>query len=139
MALADLLGLGGQPEMFTDWETARDFVIYKVIVPNPRIDDDTKVKLQQFEQKAYQETSGQILKSERKEIAEYWNFLQNGIRTYTNDKGILDVFEIASDTAKDVADPTGAAGIEIDTAAASRNLAAVALFGLGLWYVFLKK
>lgn len=139
MALADLLGLGGQPAMFTDWDTARDFVINKVIIPNPRIDDDTKVKLKQFEEEAYQETSGQFFKSERKEIAEYWNFLQNGIRTYTNDKGILDVFEIASDTAKDVADPTAAAGIEIDTAAASRNLAAVALFGLGLWYVFLKK
>jgi len=139
MALADWLGLGGQPEMFTEWNSARNFVIYTVIVGNPRISESEKIELQKFEERAYQENTGKWFLSEREEIARYFNYLKNNVKPYTKDKGILEVFEIADATASDVADPNKAAGLEINTKKAGATLATLAIVGLGLFYVFSKK
>jgi uncharacterized tellurite resistance protein B-like protein len=56
----DLLGRGGIDARFTDWDTARNFVIFDVIVNNPRISNEEKVKLQNLETDAFEATSGQL-------------------------------------------------------------------------------
>ena len=141
MGIADWLGLGGQPEMFTDWNSARDFVIFQTIVNNPRISQTEKVNLQKLEEQAYKETHGQFFVSEREEIAQYFNYLNNNAKAYTTDTKLLNVFTVGADASKDVADTDNVAGINpLDSVASgSRSLALVALFGLGLFYVFSKK
>ena len=141
MGIADWLGLGGQAEMFTDWNSARDFVIFQTIVNNPRISQTEKINLQKLEEQAYAETHGQLFVSEREEIGQYFNYLNNNAKAYTTDTKLLNVFAVGADASADVADTDRVAGINpLDAVASgSRSLALVALFGLGLFYVFSKK
>jgi len=140
MALADLLGLGGQSEMFTNWRVARDFVQNKIINQNPRISSDTKNQLLALEEQKFEMYNGQWLASEREEIAQYWAALKNDVPSITNDQGILDILNAGQDAATDVADPNKAADINIADVAISTGatLSTTALIGLGLiaYFVF---
>ena len=91
------LGRAGIDARFTDWDTARNFVIFETIVPNPRLTDEEKVRLQSIEQDAYDMHSGQILASQTTEIAEYYNMLRNSFPSVTNDTRFLAIFEAADD------------------------------------------
>jgi hypothetical protein len=139
MALADWLGLGGQPENFTDWNSARNFII-DVIVNNPRISVEEKVNLQKLEEQAYLENTGKWSLSEREEIARYYNYLFNNAKAYTNDQRLLNVFAAANGTAIDVADPDKAAGINPAKEAArfGGTIGTLAFVGL-VFYVLTKK
>jgi len=139
MALADWLGLGGQPENFTDWNSARNFV-FDVIVNNPRISAEEKVNLQKLEEQAYKENTGKWFLSEREEIARYYNYLANNAKTYTNDQRLLNVFAVASGTASDVADPTRASGINPakEISGFGGTIGTLAFVGL-VFYVLTKK
>lgn len=90
-----LLGRGGLDARFTDWDTARNFVIFDTIVNNPRLTDDTKIKLQDMEEEAYQATHGQFFKTETTEIGEYYNYLKNNFPSITNDERFLAIFDAA--------------------------------------------
>lgn len=140
MAIADLLGLGGQSEMFTDWRVTRDFVQNKIINQNPRISSDTKNQLLGLEEQKFEMYNGQWLASEREEIAQYWTALKNDVPSITKDQGILDILNAGQDAATDVADPNKAADINIADVAASTGatLSTTALIGLGLiaYFVF---
>jgi hypothetical protein len=91
----ELLGQGGLDERFTDWDTARNFVIFDTIVNNPRFDDETKIKLQDMEQDAYAATSGKWTQSETEEIGRYYNYLKNNFPSITNDQRFLSIFDAA--------------------------------------------
>jgi len=91
------LGRGGIDARFTDWDTARNFVIFETIVPNPRLTDEEKVRLQSMEQDAYDMHSGQFTVSEKQEIGEYYNMLRNSFPSATNDTRFLAIFEAADD------------------------------------------
>ena len=90
-----LFGQGGLDERFTDWDTARNFVIFDTIVNNPRFDDETKIKLQDMEQDAYEATSSNLLQSEIEEIGRYYNYLKNNFPSVTNDQRFLAIFNAA--------------------------------------------
>ena len=92
-----ILGRGGIDARFTDWDTARNFVIFQTIVPNPRLTDEEKVRLQSIEQDAFDVHSGQLLASETTEIGEYYNMLRNSFPSATNDTRFLAIFEAADD------------------------------------------
>ena len=91
------LGRAGLDARFTDWDTARNFVIFETIVPNPRLTDEEKVRLQSMEQDAFNMHSGQFLASETQEIGEYYNMLRNSFPSATNDTRFLAIFEAADD------------------------------------------
>jgi len=90
-----LLGRGALDARFTDWDTARNFVIFDTIINNPRLTDETKIKLQDMEEQAYQATNGQFFKTETTEIAEYYNYLKNNFPSITNDERFLAIFDAA--------------------------------------------
>ena len=96
MSIVDnLLGRGSLDARFTDWDTARNFVIFDTIVNNPRLTDETKIELQNMEEQAYQSTHGQFFKTETTEIAEYYNYLKNNFPSITDDKRFLSIFDAA--------------------------------------------
>lgn len=92
-----VLGRAGLDARFTDWDTARNFVIFETIVPNPRLTDEEKVRLQSMEQDAFDMHSGQFTVSEKQEIGEYYNMLRNSFPSATNDTRFLAIFEAADD------------------------------------------
>lgn len=96
MSIIDsILGRGGLDERFTDWDSARQFVIFDTIVNNPRLSDEVKVKLQQIEQDAYEANNGQLTLSETEEIGRYYNYLKNNFPSATDDARFLAIFEVA--------------------------------------------
>lgn len=135
MALYDILSGGGQTIFFTDWNEARNFVIFTAIVNSNSLTDQEKVMLQDLEQDAYQEKSGQLLKSEREEIAEYYNYIFNNARAITQNEDFLNLAAELAGASRDTASPDD--DLELDKAATefSKSLGFVALIGLGL-YVF---
>ncbi len=111
MGITDFLGLGGQPEFLTDWDSARDFMIFSVIVNNNNLTNDEKVKLQSLEQDAYDKNYGKWLLPEREEIARYWNYMLNNSPSITQNEEFLNLLSVGADASKDVADTDGASGI----------------------------
>jgi hypothetical protein len=111
MSLTDFLGLGGQPEFLTDWDSARDFMIYSVIVNNNNLTDTEKVKLQTLEQDAYDENHGKWLLAEREEIARYWNYMLNNSPSITQNEEFLNLLSVGADASVDVASPDDASGV----------------------------
>lgn len=115
MTLNELLGQGGIDERFTDWNAAREFVIFDNIVNNPRLTDAEKVNLQRIEEDAYRDSAGKWTQSEREEIARYYNYLKNNFPSATKDARFLAVFDAADQvqaatsavTAKDVTKNSG--------------------------------
>ena len=95
--MIDAIFQGGVDERFTDWDTARQFVIFDTIVNNPRFDADTKIKLQQIEQDAYDATYGQVLVSETEEIGQYYNYMKNQFPRATDDARFLAIYDAADD------------------------------------------
>lgn len=96
MSIVDsILGRGALDQRFTDWDVARQFVIFDTIVNNPRLSDEVKVKLQQIEQDAYEANNGQLTLSETEEIGRYYNYLKNNFPSATDDARFLAIFEVA--------------------------------------------
>ncbi len=114
MGLSDFLGLGGQTEFLTNWDSARDFMIFSVIVNNQNLTDTEKVKLQSLEQDAFDETSGQWTVSERDEIAQYWNYMFNNARAITTNSKFLTLLASGADASFDTANTDRASGISDD-------------------------
>jgi hypothetical protein len=56
---------------------------------------------------AYASTHGQWLASEKKEIAEYFNYLRNQFPSVTNDERFLNIFNAGADASATQADPVG--------------------------------
>ena len=136
MSLIDtIFGQGGIDARFSDWDTARNFVIFDAIVNNPRLDDATKIKLQDMEQDAYEASSGQLFKTETQEIGDYYNYLKNNFPSLTNDAQFLAIFD-AADQVK--AGETQAVDPEDFVAGSKRfgGVLLVGLFALGALAVF---
>ena len=129
------LGRAGLDARFTDWDTARNFVIFETIVPNPRLTDEEKVRLQSIEQDAFDMHSGQLLASETTEIAEYYNMLRNSFSSATNDTRFLAIFE-AADNVKAAESTVQASDFKIPRNV-SMGVILVSLAGLG--YLFTRK
>jgi len=130
-----IFGQGGIDQRFTDWDTARNFVIFDTIVNNPRLTDETKIRLQDMEQQAYEETHGQFFKSERQEIGEYYNYLKNQFPSITDDQRFLAIF----DSADQVKAGESSIGVEdvIDVSNDTKmTLAVVALAGFTVFMLF---
>ena len=123
------LGRAGLDARFTDWDTARNFVIFETIVPNPRLTDEEKVRLQSIEQDAYDIHSGQLLASETTEIARYYNMLRNSFPSVTNDTRFLAIFK-AADNVKAAEPSVGLEDVEIPRNV-SMGVILVSLAGLG--------
>ncbi len=122
MGLSDFLGLGGQTEFLTDWDSARDFMIYSVIVNNKNLTDTEKVKLQSLEQDAYDETSKQWLASERNEIAQYWNYMLNNSRAITTNPKFLALLASGAEASFDTSNTDTASGISDDLEKTGKQL-----------------
>jgi hypothetical protein len=135
MAIYDIVSGGGQTIYFTDWMEARNFVIFTAIVNSNSLTDEEKVMLQDLEQDAYQEKYGQLLLSEREEIAEYYNYIYNNARSITQNDDFLNLAAELAGASRETAAPDE--DLELDEAATeiSKTLGFVALVGLGL-YVF---
>ena len=96
MSLIDsLMGRGGIDSTFTDWNEARNFVIFETSVNNPRFDDATSIALQDMEQQAYDATYGQFYASETTEIAQYFQYLRNNFPSITDDERFLSIYQAA--------------------------------------------
>ncbi len=112
--MIDFIFQGGVDPRFTDWDNAREFVIFDTIVNNPRLDGSTKVRLQAIEQDAFNAHANQTFQTEKTEIARYYTYLKNQFPTATNDQRFLAIFEAAdavkadqsSVTAGDITVPT---------------------------------
>jgi len=135
MGITDFLGLGGQPEFLTDWDSARDFMIYSVIVNNNNLSDDEKVKLQSLEQDSYDENYGKWLLSEREEIARYWNYMLNNSQSITQNEEFLNLLSVGANASLDVADTDNASGVDADIANTGKELGKLSyllIFGASL-------
>lgn len=129
-----ILGRGALDARFTDWDTARNFVIFDAIVNNPRLSDETKVKLQDIEQEAYETTSGQWLASETQEIGEYYNYLKNNFPSVTNDQRFLAIFDSADEVK--ASEPSVSLDDVSDVAKkGGMSIALLALAGIGFLYL----
>lgn len=129
------LGRAGIDARFTDWDTARNFVIFETIIPNPRLTDQEKVRLQSMEEDAFNMHSGQFLASETTEIAEYYNMLRNTFPSATNDTRFLAIFESA-DNVKAAESSVKASDFYIPRNV-SMGVILVSIAGLG--YLFTRK
>ena len=99
--LDELLGQGGIDATFSDWDEARNFVIFKTILNNPRFDDTTSIRLQDMEQDAYEATYGKILQTEKSEIAAYFQYLKNNFPSITDDERFLAIYDAAVEVKAD--------------------------------------
>ena len=125
---------GGIDERFTDWDSARQFVIFDTIVNNPRFDADTKVRLQQIEQDAYDATNGQITVLESDEIAQYYNYLSNQFPSVTDDERFLAIYDAAVQVKADEASVSFSdTEIPENVSSAGKKV----LIGVGLYGLFL--
>jgi hypothetical protein len=132
--MIDFIFQGGIDERFTDWDEARNFVIFDTIVNNPRFDDKTKIKLQDVEQNAFEAHANKFLQSEKAEIAQYYTYLKNQFPSVTNDQRFLAIFNAASDVKADESSvDLEDVKIPNDT---KLNLAVVGLAGLALFMLF---
>tara|TARA_R110000803_G_scaffold168423_1_gene231519 strand:+ start:276 stop:692 length:417 start_codon:yes stop_codon:yes gene_type:complete len=94
-------GRGALDQRFTDWDTARNFVIFETIVPNPRLTDVEKVRLQSIEEQAFDMHGGQWSVSETEEIAQYYAMLRNSFPSATSDERFLAIYEAAAEVRAD--------------------------------------
>jgi len=134
MSIIDsLFGQGAIDSPFSDWNEARNFVIFQTIINNPRFDDATNIALQDMEQEAYVATSGQLLKSEKQEIGEYFNYLRNNFPSITDDERFLAIYESAVEV-KAGQSSVGLEDIEIPKKV-SIGLPVLIGLGLGLFLV----
>lgn len=97
----DLMGRGGIDSTFTDWNEARNFVIFETIVNNPRFDDATNIALQDMETEAYKATYGQFFASEETEIAQYFQYLRNNFPSITDDERFLSIYQVSVEVKAD--------------------------------------
>ena len=113
MSIIDsILGQGALDQRLTDWDVARQFVIFDTIVNDPRLSDEVKVELQQIEQNAYDANNGQLTLSETQEIGRYYNYLKNNFPSATDDARFLAIFNVA-DTVQASESTVGLDDIEI--------------------------
>lgn len=132
MSIYDIWG-GGQSEYFTDWSKARDFMIFTGIVNSNSLTDEEKVLLQDLEQDAFENSSGQWSKSEREEIAEYYNYMNNNSRALTNNTDFLNLVANLAGASADTADPDDELELDKTATQAAKTLGFVALGALVLY------
>jgi hypothetical protein len=99
--MIDFIFQGDIDARFTDWDSAREFVIFQTIVPNPRLTADEKVALQKIEQDAYDNHANQTWQTEKTEIARYYTYLRNQFPSATSDQRFLAIFESAAEVKAD--------------------------------------
>jgi len=99
--MIDFIFQGATDARFSDWDSAREFVIFQTIVSNPRFDDDTKIRLQQIEQDAFDTHANKWTQTEKTEIAQYYTYLKNQFPSVTNDAQFLSIFEAADNVKAD--------------------------------------
>lgn len=99
--MIDFVFQGAIDARFTDWDSAREFVIFQTIVNNPRFDDDMKIKLQDVEQAAYDAHANKLFQTEKTEIAQYYTYLKNQFPSVTNDERFLAIYDAAADVQAD--------------------------------------
>ena len=97
----DFFFQGGIDPRFTDWDSAREFVLEQTINANPRLDDDTKSALRAVEQDAYNEHANKWLDTEKTEIAKYYVYLRNQFPSVTNDAQFLAIYDVAVEVKAD--------------------------------------
>jgi len=131
MTLDELLGQGAIDARFTDWNAAREFVIFDTIVNNPRLTDPEKVDLQRIEEDAYRDSAGKWTQSEREEIARYYNYLKNNFPSATKDARFLAVF--------DAADKVKAATSETSASDVAKNSGFLLLALGAIGYLYLRR
>lgn len=132
MSIYDIWG-GGQTEYFTDWNKARDFMIFTGIVNSNSLTNEEKVKLQDLEQDAYEKSSGQWAKSERQEIAEYFNYMNNNSRAITDNVDFLNLVANLAGASADTASPDDDLELDKTASEAAKTLGFVALGALVLY------
>ena len=96
-----VFGRGSLDQRFTNWDTARNFVIFETIVPNPRLTDVEKVRLQSIEEQAFEMHGGKWAVSETEEIAQYYEMLKNSFPSATSDERFLAIYAAASEVRAD--------------------------------------
>jgi len=136
MSIYDIWG-GGQTEYFTDWNKARNFMIFDGIVNSNSLTNEEKVKLQDLEQDAYEKSSGQWAKSERQEIAEYFNYMNNNSRAITDNVDFLNLVANLAGASADTASPDDDLELDKTASEAAKTLGFVA-FGALVLYVLTK-
>ena len=99
--MIDFIFQGDIDARFTDWDSAREFVIFQAIIPNPRLTDEEKVALQKIEQDAYDTHANKTFQTEKTEIARYYTYLRNQFPSATSDERFLAIFESASQVQAD--------------------------------------
>jgi len=99
--MIDFVFQGAIDARFTDWDSAREFVIFQTIVNNPRFDDDMKIKLQDVEQAAFDAHANKLFQTEKTEIAQYYTYLKNQFPSVTNDERFLAIYDAAADVKAD--------------------------------------
>ena len=99
--MIDFVFQGAVDSRFSDWDTAREFVIFDTIVNNPRLDGETKVRLQAIEQDAFDEHANKFLLSEKAEIARYYTYLKNQFPSVTSDERFLSIYNAAANVKAD--------------------------------------
>ena len=132
MSIYDIWG-GGQTEYFTDWNKARNFMIFDGIVNSNSLTNEEKVKLQDLEQDAYEKSSGQWSKSERQEIAEYFNYMNNNSRAITDNVDFLNLVANLAGASADTASPDDDLELDKTASEAAKTLGFVALGALVLY------
>ncbi len=94
--MIDFVFQGDVDARFTDWDSAREFVIMQTINPNPRFNDDLKEALRQVEIDAYNAHANRWTQTEKTEIARYYTYLRNQFPSVTNDPQFLAIYDAAA-------------------------------------------
>lgn len=102
----------GATEFFSTPERAHEWFVQEVVMPNPRLTAQDKVAVVTVANDCYQfATTGPwtdplgVWEHGQDDAAQYFNCLRNSIQSVTQDEGILNVLEIATEASEDVADP----------------------------------
>jgi hypothetical protein len=132
--MIDFVFQGATDARFSDWDQAREFVIFETIVNNPRLDGETKVRLQAIEQDAFNTHANKFLLSEKGEIARYYTYLKNQFPSATSDERFLAIYDAAANVKADESS-VSASDFEISNET-KLSLAVIGLAGFTLYMLF---
>jgi hypothetical protein len=130
--MIDFVFQGATDARFSDWDTAREFVIFETIVNNPRLDGETKVRLQAIEQDAYDAHANKFLVSEKGEIARYYTYLKNQFPSATSDERFLAIYDAAANVKADESS-IGESDFQVPGRV---KVGALVVLGIGAFFLF---
>tara|TARA_Y100000004_G_scaffold197052_1_gene269480 strand:+ start:5479 stop:5874 length:396 start_codon:yes stop_codon:yes gene_type:complete len=128
--MIDFIFQGAIDERFSDWDTAREFV-EQTIVNNPRLDGETKVRLQAIEQDAYDVHANKFLLSEKEEIARYYTYLKNQFPSATSDERFLAIYDAAANVKAD----ESSVGLDDFQVPGRVKVGALVVLGIGAFFL----